>query len=328
MGESHALQGDEETLNPSSSAKNDRYRGCLLGLAAGDALGTTVEFKPRGTFPRVTDILGGGPFGLRPGEWTDDTSMALCLATSLLHRGGFDPGDQMNRYSKWLEHGYLSSNGRCFDIGVTVRSALMRYKSSGDPMSGSLDPRSAGNGSLMRLAPIPMFFAADPVQAVDFAGESSRTTHGCAECVDACRYFAKLLVRALTGCSKEELFLGDDFEDASTPRVRDIAAGSFQAKGVGEIRGSGYVIESLEAALWSFCVTDSFESAVIEAVNLGEDADTTGAICGQLAGAFYGVSGIPQRWVERLALSNDIRANADQLFDASGRPPPPVTPPT
>ena len=135
----------------------DRFRGCLLGLATGDAVGTTVEFQSRGTFEPVTDLVGGGPFGLEPGQWTDDTSMALCLGTSLVQTGGFDATDQMDRYCAWQDRGYLASNGVCFDIGNTVHHALSRYRGSGDPLSGPTDPRSAGNGSIMRLAPIPIY---------------------------------------------------------------------------------------------------------------------------------------------------------------------------
>src|SRR5262245_51364820 len=136
----------------------ERYLGCLLGLAVGDAIGTTVEFRPRGSFEPLTDMVGGGPFGLLPGQWTDDTSMALCLAHSLVYRRAFDPTDQMNRYCNWANYGYMSSTGECFDIGGTTSQALVRYQSTLDPFSGVTDPLSAGNGAIMRLAPIPMFF--------------------------------------------------------------------------------------------------------------------------------------------------------------------------
>jgi ADP-ribosyl-[dinitrogen reductase] hydrolase len=136
----------------------DRMRGALIGLAVGDAVGTTVEFKTPGSFPPVTDMVGGGPFRLAAGEWTDDTSMALCLAESLIEGREFDPVDQMKRYTKWYKHGHLSSNGRCFDIGNTVSEALARFAETKDPFAGSRAPNKAGNGSLMRLAPIPMFY--------------------------------------------------------------------------------------------------------------------------------------------------------------------------
>ena len=184
----------------------DRFRGCLLGLAAGDALGTTLEFKAPGTFTSIDDMVGGGPFGLKPGQWTDDTSMALCLAESLIEMDGFDPMDQMQRYVRWWREGYLSSTeGPAFDIGTTVRSALSRFERTGEPYAGSTDSNSAGNGSLMRLAPVPMYFAGDAEEAIDRSAESSRTTHGVAEAVDACRYFAGLLVDALKGVDKDTL---------------------------------------------------------------------------------------------------------------------------
>ena len=139
-----------------------RYRGAILGLAAGDALGTTLEFTTPGTFKPVTDIVGGGPFHLKAGEWTDDTSMMLCLAESLLECGKFDPIDQLRLYVKWKRTGHNSSNGRCFDIGGTVMKALARFERLSEPYAGSTDAYSAGNGSLMRLAPVPLFFAHDP----------------------------------------------------------------------------------------------------------------------------------------------------------------------
>jgi ADP-ribosyl-[dinitrogen reductase] hydrolase len=145
-----------------SSELTDRFRGCLVGLAVADAVGTTVEFMPPGSFSPVTDMVGGGPFELAPGQWTDDTSMALCLAESLIECRGFDPGDQMRRYVRWHRDGHLSSTGRCFDIGITVAEALHRFASTGEPFSGSTDPMKAGNGSLMRLAPVAMFYRAEP----------------------------------------------------------------------------------------------------------------------------------------------------------------------
>lgn len=296
----------------------DRFRGCLLGLAAGDAVGTTVEFQRRGSFEPLTDMVGGGPFGLEPGQWTDDTSMALCLATSLIERGGFDPIDQMNRYCNWHEHGYLSSNGRCFDIGGTVSAALRAYRRSGDPFSGLTDPRSAGNGCLMRLAPVPMFFHRDVVEALHCCGESSRTTHGAAECIDACRLFGDILLRALAGADKVEV-LSTSNVPVQSESLRAIADGRYRVKSASQIRGTGYVVDCLEAALWCFLTADSFEAAILAAANLGDDADTTAAVCGQIAGAHYGESGIPPRWLERLTMRDEIGDLAEQLLSAADR---------
>ena len=295
----------------------ERYRGCLLGLAAGDAVGTTVEFKPRGSFAPVKDMVGGGPFSLPPGAWTDDTSMALCLATSLVERRGFDALDQMQRYLRWREEGYLSSIGRCFDIGNATSAALSRFKHSGDPYSGSDDPHSAGNGSIMRLAPVPMYFANDPLAAVAHAVESSRTTHAAQECLDACRLFAAILLAALAGADKDTALFGPHMVLAEggvlDPKLQAIAEGAYRSKDAEQIRGSGYVVDSLEAALWSFWRTENFRDAILTAVNLGDDADTTAAVCGQVAGAFYGESGIPGHWRRQLVMVQEIRALADQL---------------
>ncbi len=293
--------------------ERQRFRGCLLGLAVGDAVGTTVEFRPRGSFEPVTDMVGGGPFRLEPGQWTDDTSMALCLATSLVECGGFDAVDQMERYCRWATEGYLSSNGRCFDIGNTVSAALRRFRQSGNPFAGSENPRAAGNGCIMRLAPAPMFFFPDLDAAEHYAAESSRTTHAARECIDACRLFARILCRALHRNRKEEVLFGDADSFAGSEKIAAIARGGYRDKLHDEIRGSGYVVECLEAALWCFLCTETFADAVLMATNLGDDADTTAAVCGQIAGAFYGESGVPAQWLERLALRDEIAALADGL---------------
>lgn len=291
-----------------------RQRGCLLGLACGDAVGTTVEFMPRGSFPPVTDMTGGGPFRLPVGAWTDDASMALCLASSLAELGAFDPRDQMCRYCDWWESGYLSSTGYCFDIGMTVSSALKKFQQTDEAFSGSRDPFSAGNGCLMRLAPVPMFYYPDAEQAAHWAGESSRTTHGAPECVEACQLMARMLCAALSGVGgKEEVLFGHEPGRFQSPKVRAIAAGDYRGKSMAQIKGSGYVIDCLEAAAWCFWKTESFREAILLAVNLGDDADTTGAVCGQIAGAFYGEEGIPPAWLSKLVMAEKIRLLADQL---------------
>ena len=294
----------------------DRFRGALLGLACGDAVGTTVEFKARGSFSALTDMVGGGPFTIQPGEWTDDTSMALCLATSLVETRRFDARDQMDRYLKWHEEGYLSSTGVCFDIGTTTYKALHRYKENGDPFSGPTDPNSAGNGSLMRLAPVVLFCFPDQERILQYAAESSRTTHGTAECLDACRLFGDMLFRALSGINKKDILLGSPQELVRSGKLKSIALGDYMNKAAISIRGTGYVVESLEAALWSFWVSESFEQAILTAANLGDDADTTAAICGQIAGAYYGESGIPSHWLDRLVMREKIGELADELWKA------------
>ena len=299
----------------------DRFRGCLLGLAAGDALGTTLEFRSPGTFEPIDDMVGGGPFNLQPGQWTDDTSMALCLATSLIEQDGFDAADQMERYVRWWREGYLSSTGRCFDIGTTVRGAQMRFERDGDPYAGSTDPQTAGNGSLMRLAPVPMYYRADPVEAISKAADSSRTSHGAREAVDACRYFAGLLVGALDGVDKETLlspgYCPVDGQWESEPlagKIARIAEGSFKDRNPPQIKGTGYVVDALEAALWAFHHSNDFREGALLAANLGHDADTTAAIYGQIAGAYYGVDGIPADWRQKLTMVDEITSLADDIF--------------
>jgi len=298
-----------------------RFLGAMLGLAAGDALGTALEFRPPGTFEPITDMVGGGPFRLAPGQWTDDTSMALCLAASLVECGKFDLWDQCERYLRWLRDGYMSSTGTCFDVGNTVGTSLLRYAETLDPRAGPTAPDTAGNGSLMRLAPVPLFFARQPENAIFYAGESSRTTHGAQECIDACRHLAGLIVGALQQRSKEAL-LSSMFSPVEglwereplAPKIVEIASGSYIRKEPPAIKGGGYVVHSLEAALWAFYKTDDFHLGALMAVNLGDDADTTGAVYGQIAGAYYGEDGIPDNWLSLLAHKEMIVDLSDQLF--------------
>ncbi|MBX9668181.1 MAG: ADP-ribosylglycohydrolase family protein [Candidatus Obscuribacterales bacterium] len=302
----------------------ERYRGSLYGLAIGDALGAPLEFQEYGSFTPVEDMLGGGVFKLRPGDWTDDTSMALCLAESLIECRGFNPVDQMERYLRWYHQGYLSSQGWCFDIGTTTRRALLAFHETRQPFSGLSQDSASGNGSIMRLAPVALAFAGQPTHALDFAAESSKTTHANNRCIEACRYLAALIVGALQERSKEEI-LAPKFSPVKDywmhrpfkTEIEEIAMGSFKSKEPPEIQGSGYVVRSLEAAIWAFYKTDNFKDGCLLAVNLGDDADTTGAVFGQLAGAFYGEGQLPDSWRSKLALFHSIKRYAEQLFALS-----------
>ncbi len=300
------------------NALEGRYLGALLGLACGDAVGTTVEFRPRGSFPLLTDMVGGGPFRLAAGQWTDDTSMALCLAASLLHNDGFEAGDQMRRYVDWWQHGYLSATGTCFDIGRTVTGALQRFRETGEPMAGSSHPDTAGNGSLMRLAPVVLFFHPDRNAVRAEARRSSATTHGTLAALECCEVFAEMLDSALLGVAKSEVLTLRDSRP-TLPEVRAILTPGLADRSAERIRGTGYCVASLEAALWCFVRTESFRDAVLLAANLGDDADTTAAIVGQIAGAHYGVEGIPAPWLERLHMRSEIEGFARGLFQAAQR---------
>lgn len=298
-----------------------RFRGAMLGLAVGDAVGTTLEFRAPGTFEKIDDMVGGGPFLLAAGEWTDDTSMALCLADSLIERKGFDPVDQLERYTQWAGTGYLTSNGCMFDIGNTVRAALNKFAVTKEPYCGSTDSSSAGNGSLMRLAPVPLFYVERPQEAIEHSGESSRTTHGAQTAIDACKYFGGLVVGAMLGAAKEELLSAryapvEKYwqKNSLAPEIAEVAAGSFKRSDPPEIAGTGYVVKSLEAALWAFHNSNSFREGCLLAVNLGDDADTTGAVYGQLAGAYYGEEDIPAKWRSKLAHAELIGSFAENLL--------------
>ena len=216
--------------------------------------------------------------------------------------------DQLDRYLRWYQEGHLSNTRKCFDIGSTIRQALLEFSRTNSPHCGSTHSRSAGNGSIMRLAPVPLFYAANPVEAIEKAAESSKTTHGAATCVGACRHMAGIIVGAANGLSKE-VILSPRYSPVpeawrSNPLVQEIdeiASGSFTRKEPPEIQGSGYMVKSLEAALWAFLKIDSYEKGCLLAVNLGYDADTTRAVYGQIVGAQYGEKGISRSWRDRVA---------------------------
>jgi len=263
----------------------------------------------------MTDMVGGGPFQLKAGEWTDDTSMALCLGASLLEKG-FDLHDQITKYVKWYQNGYMSSNGRCFDIGIATREALSRFISSGNPEAGSTNPRSAGNGCIMRLAPVPIMYADNHEEAARLSAEQSKTTHGATECIEASQLFGEILARTLQGEPSKAQSLAPKIKSSfqySSARIQNIAEGAYFGYDSLQVKGTGYVVDSLEAALWCFHITDNFKDAVLTAANLGDDADTTAAITGQIAGAYYGEAGIPQHWLDRVVMAEEIGEMAELL---------------
>ena len=306
----------------SAESVRDRARGALLGLAVGDAVGTTLEFSLRDAQPRLEDMVGGGPFDLPAGAWTDDTTLALALAESLAESDALDGRDLMDRFVDWWRNGSYSCSGHCFDIGITTRTALERYVRTGDPMAGSTDPNSAGNGSLMRLAPVVLRYWNDRERLVAVAADQSRTTHGAAEAVDACRAFAELAADAVAGAPRADVLGRRAFEGA--PAIARILAGSWRGRARDTISSSGYVADTMEAALWAVARTGDFRGAVLLAANLADDADTVAAVTGQLAGALYGLSGIPAGWLDRVAWRSRLLEVADRLVAPSlGSPPRP-----
>jgi ADP-ribosyl-[dinitrogen reductase] hydrolase len=302
-----------------SEAVKDRLMGAFIGLAIGDAVGTTLEFKSRDSYHHITDMVGGGPFGLGVGEWTDDTSMALCLAESLKATGqadgSFDAADLMRRFINWWRHGYCSVTGGCFDIGMATRSALYRFEISGDPICGSTNEYSAGNGSIMRLAPVVLRYASDKQAALNAAQLQGITTHASPECVEACALMTHVLLELAGGEPLlSALASAPGFDSVAIAGIKE---GKFIEKSRDEIESSGYVVHTLEAALWAIHKSGSFEESVLLAANLGDDADTVAAVAGQFAGARWGFSGIPDAWIERLAWREKIESLAAELISLS-----------
>lgn len=308
---------------PSSNVAH-RFRGALLGLAICDALGATNEFKQPGSFDPINDMVGGGPFALKPGQWTDDTSMAYAMGQSLLFRKGFDALDQMTKYLAWRDFGVFSCTGTCFDIGSTVNEALEGFLETKNPFAGPTASDKAGNGSLMRLAPVVLYYFDNLKDAIYFAGKSSETTHGATEAVDSCRFFASLIYGAITGQSKPSLLKSyTPYENAweecpLTEKVFRIRSGEFLGKGIQQLRPTGYVIDTLEAALWCFAKTETFREGALLAANLGGDSDTIGAVYGQIAGAYYGEPEIPAEWLQKLSHQHIFFIQAHKMMQNSG----------
>lgn len=312
----------------------DRFLGCLVGLAVGDAYGTTFEFTKRTRMPQELhdDIIGGGPFDMKPGEWTDDTSMALCLAESLIEKG-WDPDDQMKRYIKWWQEGYNSVKGECFDIGGATRQALSWYNMTNGQQYVQ-DTQAAGNGVLMRLAPIPMMaYTKDHhvFTLVPCAFESVMT-HPSSQSIECAMILGAVLNKILSGEKEKEKILkfdllmdenskqiyNDIFEKYScheNGRIESIKNMEYLKRDVSELSGDGYCVYTLEAALWAFATTDNFKDGLKKVISLGDDTDTTGAVYGQIAGAYYGIQNIP--WVDKIAWIEKINKLASDLYEAN-----------
>jgi len=296
----------------------DRAVGCLLGLAVGDAVGTTVEFAPRDR-AQVADMVGGGPFGLEAGQWTDDTAMALCLADALVTDPHLDPADLQDRFLAWVQDGAYSATGTCFDIGQTTLSAINRYRRGHGALAGDTSPTSAGNGSIMRLAPAAVRWWSAPDAAERVADLQGRTTHAAPACRNACALLARVLNAAIAG-QPAPTTLFPEPDPAWCPVIQAIAEGDWADRGRDDISSSGYVVHTLEAGLWAVFTTDTFHDAVLRAANLGDDADTVAAVAGQIAGALYGASAIPDDWRTTLTWGDGIDDRARRLFAASPIP--------
>ena len=289
------------------AAARDRALGALLGLAVGDAVGAAIEFEPKPRLARLDDMEAGGPHRLARGQWTDDTAMSLALADSLLAHPGLDAADLMQRFLGWLDTGACSCTGTCFDIGVQTRSALERYRRCGEPLAGSTDPGASGNGALMRLAPVAIRHWRNSAEMARVAAVQTLTTHGSPATLAATGTLAAMLAEAIAGTGLSAILSGP---------AGDAVGGGWRGLHRDAVQGSGYVVRSLQAAVWAVSRTTDFRSAVLLAANLGDDADTTAAVAGQLAGAVYGAGGIPAEWLDALAWRGRLADTAGQLFDA------------
>lgn len=289
----------------------DRAKGAFLGLAVGDAVGTTLEFKIRDS-AYVEDMVGGGPFKLKPGEWTDDTSMAICLAEACIESGRVDINLFRDKMVDWYKHGINSVNGYCFDIGNATRYALEQYMEKGGGWFGNTAKNTAGNAGLIRQAPA-VILNWRSLQDIYFATKAqSMATHAAAESLSACNFHGYLLHMLINGCSKDAVFSPHLMPLVSRGLI--INAGEYKSKQREQIRSSGYVIDTLEAAMWAVWNTNNFRDAILLAANLADDADSVAATAGQIAGALYGYSEIPHEWLDKLAQRKKLELMAEKLF--------------
>jgi ADP-ribosyl-[dinitrogen reductase] hydrolase len=267
----------------------DRSTGALLGLAIGDALGAPFEGLDRDSYSRVLDYGSGGVHGIARGAWTDDTAMAICLAESLLARGRIDERDLLERFLRWYRTGENAAAGTAIGISEKTRATLEMFEGSGRIDAGA-DVENAGNGAIMRLAPIAIYFRDRPAEARRSAVDQGRVTHTADAALEATGLFAELLVTALR--------TGD--RDLVMRPAASAAISDHDRKTRDQISSAPRAVDTLEAALWCLARGSDFESTLIEAVNLGGDSDTIGAVAGQLAGAVFGASAIPARWLDPL----------------------------
>lgn len=303
-----------------ATTMRDRALGAFVGLAIGDSLGAAVEFKPRGSFSPITTMMGGGRFNLPIGCWTDDTSLGICLAESLLVDASLNPSDLLQRFSRWMRQGENSSTGVCFDIGITTSDSIARFERTGEtlPKTGTGD--SDGNGAIIRLAPAAIRWWRYPETAVEIAGRQGRTTHSSRKSIDCCELLAvilcELIARDRSTIFERNAGFRDTFQYmAWDDSVQGIASGeTWRGKRVEDVQSSGYVVSTLEAALWSVGGASGFAEAVLRAVNLGDDADSVGAVAGQIAGARWGLSSIPKAWLDVLCQRERLVALAQDLY--------------
>ncbi len=289
----------------------------LYGAIVADALGVPVEFKDREYLKEnpVTEMIGYGTYNLPKGSWSDDSSMTLCLAESIGRCGGIDYEDVMKNFYAWFKHSKFTPDHHVFDIGRTCHSAIMNFRQGIEATDcGLTDEQSNGNGSLMRISPLPLYlfkhFGAEAMtqeEDIVFIHNVSRLTHGHKISLIGCDIYCAVMIEILNGTKKEELLpkalpkIGEfvrhnpDYVPALAKYDR-ITHMSFAGLSEDKIKSSGYVVDTLEAALWCFLTTEDYHDCVLKAVNLGSDTDTVACVAGSIAGLYYGE--IPEYWIK------------------------------
>jgi ADP-ribosyl-[dinitrogen reductase] hydrolase len=279
----------------------DRLRGAFYGTAIGDALGGPRQFCERDEMPLLTQMRPIANFKMPAGSWSDDTSMMLCLAEALTSTGRSPQilTEQLALYSRWHYEGHNTPTGKAFDVGGTTKRAIQQFQVTRNIIAATSDDVYQGNGSIMRIAPIGMLYW-DDVDAAGIEGSlSSMTTHSNQLCMECCSILARMIAKAIQGLSKENVLDLSD-EIITRPELKPIVQGKFMEATRSQIRSDGWVVSTLEAAMWAFYKTETFQDGAILAVNLAHDADTVGAVYGALAGAYYGYSDIPIEWLSDL----------------------------
>jgi len=309
----------------------DQITGGILGLAVADALGVPVEFQNREPLRRnpVTDMRGYGTYNQPPGTWSDDTSLTLCLLDSLAS-GKIDYADIMQKFISWASKGEYTALGNVFDIGIATRKALQRFKEGTDPLQcGGTSEQDNGNGSLMRILPLAFylhtFCATDNEKAFAIIHNVSSLTHAHKRSLIACGIYlsiakwffegANILAAVCFGLEDSKEYYESKKEYAEDLKhYKRLFNKDFTKLPEAEIKSSGYVVDTLEAALWSLLNTDNYKDCVLQAVNFGEDTDTVAAVAGGLAGMFYGVDSIPKDWLQQLARLDYIKGLCEKFY--------------
>lgn len=302
--------------------------GCLFGLAIGDALGVPVEFKSREylTSNPIEDFIGFGTHSQKPGTFSDDTSLSFCLVESLIE--GYSLNNLVQKFVDWKFEGFWTAYGHAFDCGIATSEAIDKLERGHSPKtSGLYTEKSNGNGSLMRISPLAIYVFTNQLsllQRFKLVKEISGITHAHNRSIYACLYLTEFSLKLLQGETKEQAFktICDEFNEiliaitgdlTEVLHFKSILSHDFPQNEKNSIKSSGYVIDTLEASIWSFLNSTSYESAVLTSVNLGNDSDTVGCITGGLAGLYYGIDSVPTKWAEQIARTNDIHELAKRF---------------